>query len=62
MPSCSSGATFAGVPCQSRTSQALSTAGSSADPTAMRHRWDADDVSTPDTQLLVQLPGERLEL
>ena len=38
MSSCSSGATFAGVPSQSRTSQALRSAGSSAGPAVSRHR------------------------
>lgn len=45
MASCSSGATFAGVPCQLRTSQALICAGSSAGPAITRPGCDADAVA-----------------
>lgn len=45
MSTCSSGALFCGVPCQLRTIQALTSAGSSADPAVSRYRWDAVSVA-----------------
>ena len=45
MSSCSSGATFVGLPSHSRTSQALSSAGSSAGPAVTRHRCSVEPVA-----------------
>ena len=46
MSSCSSGATFAGVPCHSRSTHALSRIASSAGRAMSRHRRDAESAIT----------------